>query len=158
MIPLLLTYLFHGLAMVPQSPSLMIFGDIPRPITVTLAIGLAAMPRSKVIVQVNGREIVYEGVSMRDILTRSGLPEAGELRDEDAAKAVVVTSADGFHAVFALAEFDPSFTNRASMIAYLKNGVPLDETEGPMQLILVGERRPARWVRHVVSIEIRVLP
>ena len=158
MIPLLLTYLLGGPAIPAQSPSLRIFGDIPKPVTVTLAIGLAFMPRSKVTVQVKGREVVYEGVSMRDILTRVGIPETGELRDEDAAKAVVVTSADGSHAVFALAEFDPGFTNRASMIAYMKDGAPLDEIDGPMQLVLVGERRPARWVRHVVSIEIRVLP
>ena len=35
-----------------------------------------------------------------------------------------------------------------------KDGEPLAGNAAPFQLIMTGEKRPARWVRQVVSIEI----
>jgi hypothetical protein len=58
---------------------------------------------------------------------------------------------------FGLAEFDPGFTDRISILADRQAGAPLTAEEAPFQLILTGEKRAARWVRQVASIEIREL-
>jgi hypothetical protein len=43
-------------------------------------------------------------------------------------------------------------------VAYKKDGVPLAGNAAPLQVIVSGEKRPARWVRQVVSIEVRLPP
>jgi hypothetical protein len=45
-----------------------------------------------------------------------------------------------------------------SILADRKDGALLGGNAAPFQLILTGERRPARWVRQVASIEIRTVP
>ncbi len=57
--------------------------------------------------------------------------------------------------MFNPAEFDPAFTDRVSLLADTKDGQALSGSAAPFQLVLDGEKRPARWVRQVVSIEVR---
>jgi hypothetical protein len=101
---------------------------------------------------------VYEGVTVRELLTRAGVPSGADLRGAELAKTVIVTGADGYRAAFGLAEFDPGFTDRVSIVADRKDGLPLGENAAPFQIILTDEKRPARWVRQVVSIEVRPAP
>ena len=61
-------------------------------------------------------------------------------------------ASDGYKVVFAPAELDAGFTDKVVILAYDKDGKPLDQAEGPFRLIAVGEKRPARWVRGVVKI------
>ena len=62
---------------------------------------------------------------------------------------VVVDAADGYQAVFAMAELDPALTDRVILLADRKGGQPLGAFEGPLRVIVPGEKRPARWVRQV---------
>ena len=39
------------------------------------------------------------------------------------------------------------FTDKQIVLAYLKDGKPLDEKEGPYRIVIPGEKRMARWVR-----------
>jgi hypothetical protein len=126
----------------------------PRSLTVTAA-ELAAMPRTTVMVTSRGQDVMYEGVSMRELLTRGGVPAGEALRGDDLAQAVVVTGADGYKVAFGVAEFDPAFTDRVAVLADRRNGAALATNEAPFQLVLSGEKRAARWVRQVVSIDIR---
>jgi len=118
---------------------------------------LAAMPRTKLTTTVRDQSVVYEGVSIRELLTRAGVPVGEAFRGRDLAQAVIVTGADGYRIVFGIAEFDPAFTDRVAILADQKDGKPLTANEAPFQLVLTGEKRPARWVRQVVSIEIQSL-
>ena len=70
------------------------------------------------------------------------------------ATAIVVTGADGYRVVFGLAEFDPAFTDRVAVPADQRDGQALPADARPFQLIVEGEKRPARWVRQVVSMEV----
>jgi hypothetical protein len=71
---------------------------------------------------------------------------------------VVVTGADGYRVVFALAELDAAFTGRAVILADSRDGGALPPNAAPFQLIVPGEKRPARWVRQVVAIEVLTAP
>lgn len=115
---------------------------------------LAKMPRTRLKATAHDETAAYEGVSMREILTRAGVPAGEALRGPELAKVVVVTGADGYRVSFSVAEFDPAFTDRVSLLADTKDGQPLGGNAAPYQLILDGEKRPARWVRQVVSIEV----
>lgn len=131
-----------------------ISGDVAAPVTLTAA-DLSRMPRVTLAATSHGQTGTYEGVSMRDILTRAGVPAGEAVRGPHVATTVIVKGADGYQAAFALAEFDPAFTNRVSLLADRRDGTPLDAHAAPFQLILSDEKRPARWVRQVVAIEVR---
>jgi DMSO/TMAO reductase YedYZ molybdopterin-dependent catalytic subunit len=126
---------------------------VPHPLALARE-DLAKMPRQRVKASAHGETGGYEGVAMREILTRAGVPAGDALRGADLAKAVVVAGADGYRVAFSLAEFDPGFTDRASILADTKDGQPLAGNAAPYQLILADEKRPARWVRQVVTIEV----
>lgn len=97
----------------------------------------------------------YLGISLRELLLLHGMPIGGALRGREAHQLVVRFSApDGYAAVFALAEFDASFSKRALILAESIDGQPLPENNGPLQLIAPGDLRGARWVRSVNDIEL----
>lgn len=65
-----------------------------------------------------------------------------------------VRAADAYVAVFSLAEFDPAFREQAIILADAQDGAPLPAEAGPLRLVCPGDKRPARWVRQVISIEV----
>jgi hypothetical protein len=148
----LATVLALGAIALAQPATVHIAGPESRTVS---AADLAGMPRTTVTVSAHGQEATYEGVSIRKLLTEVGVPEGEALKGRELARVVVVTGADGYQASFGIAEFDPAFTDRVAVLADRKNGAPLSGNEAPFQLVLTGEKRPARWVRQVTSIEIR---
>jgi len=141
----------------PPSATVKVFGAVARPTTFSAA-EIAAMPRTEISATSHNQAGKYAGPSMRELLTRVGVPTGADLRGAELAKTVIVTGADGYKVAFAIAEFDPSFTERNCILADQKNGAPLPANAAPFQIILSGEVRPARWVRQVVSIEVRPAP
>jgi hypothetical protein len=59
---------------------------------------------------------------------------------------------------FGIAEFDPAFTDRVAILVDRKDGGVLAANALPFQLVITDEKRPARWVRQVVSIEVVAPP
>jgi DMSO/TMAO reductase YedYZ molybdopterin-dependent catalytic subunit len=70
------------------------------------------------------------------------------------AKVVVIQAADRYQAVFSLAELDPGMTDRTNLLAWSRNKEPLSAAQGPLRLVVPGEKRQARWVRQVTAIEV----
>ena len=56
-----------------------------------------------------------------------------------------------YEVVFALPELDPDFTDRQVLLCYAKDGMPLAADEGPLRMVVPGEKRQARWVRQVTD-------
>jgi hypothetical protein len=81
----------------------------------------------------------WEGVAIRELLTRAGVPEGEALRGRALSSAVVVTGADGYRAVFGIAEFDPAFTDRVAILADRKDDAPLPANAAPFQLVITSE-------------------
>jgi hypothetical protein len=54
----------------------------------------------------------------------------------------------------ALAEANSSFTDKLILLADRKDGGALTPGDGPFQLIVPDEKRPARWVRQVTRISV----
>jgi DMSO/TMAO reductase YedYZ molybdopterin-dependent catalytic subunit len=103
----------------------------------------------------NGRESVYEGVLVADILKKAGMKQGKELRGELLATYLLVEAADGYRVVFAMPELDPVFTDRIVLLADRRDGKALDERQGPFRIVVPEEKRPARWVRQVVALTVR---
>jgi len=66
------------------------------------------MPRRSVTASAHHLTGTWEGVEVRELLTRAGAPAGEALRGLALATAVAVTGADGYRVVFGIAEFDPA--------------------------------------------------
>jgi DMSO/TMAO reductase YedYZ molybdopterin-dependent catalytic subunit len=67
----------------------------------------------------------------------------------------VATGSDGYKAVLALAEADPEFHPGEVLVADQMDGKPLDPKTGPFRLVVTEDKRPARSVHSLVSIEVK---
>jgi hypothetical protein len=97
----------------------------------------------------------YSGVRLADILTKFGAPLGSDLRGKALANYVIATGSDGYLVVLALAEIDPSFHPGEVIVADATDGKPLDAHSGPLKLVVTEDKRPARSVRNLVSIELK---
>ena len=91
---------------------------------------------------------------MVEILAKAGVPTGKDLRGPAMALYVVAEASDGYRAIFALAELDPAFTDRVILLADRRDGKPLSAREGPLQMIVPGEKKHARWVRQVIRLKV----
>jgi DMSO/TMAO reductase YedYZ molybdopterin-dependent catalytic subunit len=134
--------------------SIRVGGEVKNPFTLTTG-EIAAMPQRTLSLtnEKNGTE-VYQGIPVVELLRRAGAPLGKELRGPRMRLYVLVKAGDGYAAVFALPEFDSGFTDRVILLADRRDGHPLDAVEGPLRLVVPGEKRRARWVRQVIDIEV----
>jgi len=117
---------------------------------------LATLSRQTVhVVDDKGAAVAYEGVPVAALLGRAGAPLGKQLRGPRMKLYVVVEAADGYRAVFALAEFDSDFTDRVILLVDRRDGHPLSSKEGPFRIVVPGEKRHARWVREVTALDIQ---
>ncbi|AXC14370.1 hypothetical protein ACPOL_5114 [Acidisarcina polymorpha] len=97
----------------------------------------------------------YSGVPLIDLLAKYGAPTGDKLHGKALSDYIVATGSDGYRAVLALAETDPSFHPGDVIVADSMNGQPLDAKNGPFKLVVTEDKRPARSVRNLVSIELK---
>jgi DMSO/TMAO reductase YedYZ molybdopterin-dependent catalytic subunit len=97
------------------------------------------------------QKATYVGVLLWDVVQRSGIDDTakwGELRH-----VMAVTGKDGYLVMLSFGEIDPNFGNAPIMIAYERNGQPLEA--GGLRLVVPGDRHGARDVRDLVRVEVR---
>jgi len=99
----------------------------------------------------------FEGVSLHSVLEKAGVTFAETMKGKRLASCLLVGASDGYHAVIALPEVDPAFTDRQVVLAFLKDGKPLDQNEGPYRIVIPDEKRMARWVRQVTTMKIVIV-
>ena len=117
------------------------------------AADLAKLPRhSERVTDHNGVEATFAGVPLVEILRLAGAKLGDQLRGKEMPTYVLVKAADNYQVVFAVAELDPGFTDRVIFLADLRDGKPLTAEEGPLRIIVPGEKRHARWVRQVTTL------
>lgn len=134
---------------------LTISGEVTKPLTLQAA-DLKALPHTDVTGKDrDGKEHTYSGVPLADLLKLAGATMGGELRGQNLMKYVVVKASDGYETLYALPELDAEFATRTIILADSVDGSPLPSGVGPYRIVVPGEKKPARWVREVKSIEVR---
>ncbi len=128
-----------------------------KPVVVLKSVDIAKLPRVEVKSKDHdGVESTYSGFELRSILEPLGAKFGKELRGSMIAQFLVITGADGYHAVYSLTELDPNFTDKVVIIADKINGNPLSTKHGPWQIIATNEKKHARLVRQVVALKVRL--
>jgi DMSO/TMAO reductase YedYZ molybdopterin-dependent catalytic subunit len=137
-----------------SSPLLEVGGEVAHPFSLTAA-EFAKLPRQTLRAKGHdGVESQYQGVSLIELLAKAGVPTGKDLRGKALALFVVVEASDGYRAVFALAELDSGFTDRVILLADRRDDKPLSGQAGPLQVIVPGEKKHARWVRQAIRIKV----
>jgi hypothetical protein len=96
----------------------------------------------------------YSGVPLMDLLAKLGVPHGKDLMGKALAQYVVATGLDGYKSVVALGEIDPEFHPGQVLVCDAMDGKPLGAA-GPFRLIVTEDKRPARSVRNLVSLEVK---
>ncbi len=122
----------------------------PGKTTVLTRADIEALPH----VKVTAGAATFEGVLLGSVLEKSGVELGETLKGKRLASCLLVEAADGYRVVIALPEIDPLYSDKQAILAFSKDGKPLDAKEGPYRIIMPGEKRMARWVRQVTMLKI----
>jgi len=105
----------------------------------------------------DNKEHEYSGVLLSDILTQAGTLLGERSKKQTISRYVLLKAKDNYQCIFALAEIDPLFTSNKIILADKIDGKPLSAENGPFQLIAPFEKKHGRWIRQVISIEVRTV-
>jgi hypothetical protein len=116
---------------------------------------LEALPHVKVTVSEHSSgSVSFEGVTLKSVLEKAGVTFGESMKGKRLADCLLVEAADGYRVVIAMPELDPAFSDKQVMLAFLRDGKPLSEKEGPYRVVIPDEKRMARWVRQVTTLKI----
>jgi hypothetical protein len=140
----------HPVAKLPAGTLKITFGGKSEEWT---AATLAALPHTTLTVYNTHAKAnqIYTGVPLIELLTRLGVP--GKPHGSDLRLFLVAEGADGYKAVYSVAEANPDLHDGTVIVADTMDGKGLADN-GTFQLVATGEKRPARWVRNLVGITV----
>lgn len=134
--------------------ALRVSGEVANHLDLSLA-DIAALQRQTIrVTDDKGTQAEYEGVPVEEVLKKAGAPLGKELKGPSMAVGLVASAPDDYRVLFSLAEFDPAFSDRVILLADRRDGKPLDSREGPLRLVVPGDKRHARWIRGVTALEV----
>jgi len=96
----------------------------------------------------------YSGVALAVLLEKVDAPLGKQLHGQAMMSYVVATGSDGYAVVLSLAEADPEFHQGQVIVADSRDGQALGKN-GPFQLIVSDDKRPARWVHNLTSVTLQ---
>ena len=149
---LLLVALFHSSA--ARCQQLTVQNEAGKQVVLSRA-EIEALPHVTVTAtEHSGTAVKFEGVSLKERPRKAGVNFGESLKGKRLASYLLVEAGDGYRVIIALPELDPGFMDKTVMLAFLRDGKPLAEKEGPYRIVIPDEKRMARWVRQVVALKI----
>lgn len=146
--------LFATVVAKAQSAGVALGGDVGKPFQIS-AETFKTMKTAKVsVTDHDGKQHEYSGIPLNDLLMAAEAVPNNQLRGKALTKYLLVTAADGYQVVLALAEIDPAFTDKIVLLANKEDGEDLPPNLGPFRLVVPGDKRPARSAMRVVSLDV----
>jgi DMSO/TMAO reductase YedYZ molybdopterin-dependent catalytic subunit len=155
MLQLVAAALLLAAAPAPAGPLLQVTGAVPKPGTLTLA-ELESLKPVQATWESRGQKHVVTGVPVERILAHFGFT-AGPMGPDKRPgwRQVVIASApDGFQAVLSCAELVEAMGPTTALVIWKLDGKPLPPEEGPLRLVVLTDKTPARAVRSVSKLEV----
>ncbi len=152
-----LAFVFLSLTVVAQTaPSVLSLTNANNATTSLTAQDIKAMPHTALQVKTHdGTMHNYNGVLLYALLQKAGVPLGDSAKKKTAASYVLVTAADHYKTVYAMAEVDTLLSNKKIILADEIDGHALPQNALPYQVIATNEKIGARMIRQVVSIAVR---
>ena len=141
-------------ASVSAGTGLLVTGAVAQDLKLSLD-DLKKMPHKSVSTKGHDDQMhQYDGVPIGALLFKAGVPQGSALRGKSMALTIVAEGSDGYRAVFSLAELDEDFAAETVLIVDSTDGQPLGTDQGPLRLVVPGDKRQGRWVRMLKSITV----
>jgi hypothetical protein len=138
-----------------QAPSALTVQGVSGASATLTAADMGKLPQHAAQATDHGKPATFEGVLLTDVLAKVDLPVGEKFHKTAASYYLLVEAKDGYRAVFAWAELDSTFTDKAVYVVTKRDGNPLSDKDGPFQLVAPDEKRGARWVRQVTALRIK---
>jgi hypothetical protein len=135
------------------SPTLTVTGAVMQQLSLTAA-DLATMPRATVTTNNNGIATIYEGVWVADVLKKAGVPFGSGMRGPALSTYIVASASDGYQVVFSAGELDPDMTDGQYLLADKADGKALFGENGSFRLVVPKDKRGARSIRMLTSLNV----
>jgi hypothetical protein len=134
---LLFALVFTSVAL--QSQQLTVQTDSGKQVVLSRA-DLDALPHVRVTASEHSSGPVnFEGVTLKSVLEKAGITFGESMKGKRLSNCLLVEAADGYRAVIALPELDPAFTDKQTLLAFLRDGKPLGDKEGPYRIVIPDE-------------------
>jgi DMSO/TMAO reductase YedYZ molybdopterin-dependent catalytic subunit len=141
-------------APVADTAALVVKGAVKQELRLTAA-DLKAMPRTKATAKDHdGAAHEFEGVALQAVLAKAGVPQGGDLRGKNMTLCVVAEAGDGYKAAFSVAETDGDFAGEQIVVVDTVDGKSLGADQGPLRLVVPGDKRQARWVKMLKGVTV----
>ena len=138
-----------------QPPATITVSGVSGKAVTLSAVDLSKLPQQTVNTTDHGAPATFEGVLLSDVLAKVDTPTGEKFHSTASSYYLLVEAKDGYKSVFAWAELDSSFMDKAVYLVTKRDGKALSDKDGPFQLIAPGEKRGARWVRQVSALKIK---
>jgi hypothetical protein len=126
--------------------------------TLTLsAADFKALPHKSIIVMnghANAKES-YAGVPLTDLLAKVGVPVGKDLKGKAYVMYAVAEGTDHYRVLYSLDEIDGAAHQGDVIVADTLDGAALT-TDGAFKLVSSEDKRPARWVRNLTTITVKI--
>ena len=80
-------------------------------------------------------------MTLKSVLEKAGVSFGESLKGKRLSSCLLVEAAEGYRVVIALPELDPAFTDKQTLLVFLRDGKPLGEKEGPYRIVIPDEKR-----------------
>lgn len=143
------------------APAVEIGGLVARPARLDSA-ALARLPYAE-LMMADGHGASSDSARYRGVLIWELIRQAGPLTDSTRKgdllrHYVLVTASDGYQITLSVGEILPEYGAQPVMLAWLRNGEPLDSAHGMAQLFVPGDRRRGRSVHNVARLDFEAPP
>ena len=92
----------------------------------------------------------FTGVSLWTLISMAK-PIDAEGKNAKLRHTLIVTGSDGYAVAVAFGEFDPEFEGKQVLLAYERDGKPVES----LQLVMPGDKRGGRYIHDIVHIEVK---
>ncbi|WP_091153906.1 molybdopterin-dependent oxidoreductase [Mucilaginibacter pineti] len=140
-----------------KQATIKVSGEVTTPLTIDAAYLQKFTPTTVVRKDRDGNDHTYTGVTVAEILKSAGVTLGPELKGENLTKYLAVEASDGYQVIFALAELDKAFTDRAIILATTVDGKSLAPGDGPYRIIVQDEKKPARCIKQVTAMSVHFI-
>ncbi|HUQ90599.1 MAG TPA: hypothetical protein VM120_02885 [Bryobacteraceae bacterium] len=138
-----------------QSRALLTVSGLGNSKAIFVADDLSKLAQQTITALDQSAPVTFHGVLLSDLLAKVTLPIGDKFTGTAAAYYVLAEGSNGNRAVFAWAELDSSFMDRKVYVVNMRDGKPLPEMIGPLQLVIPSEKRATRWLRQLASLKIK---
>lgn len=147
-----------GLAAQTAASSFVLIGAVRQPMTLDRA-ALERLPSSALTFPREGGDSTrFRGVPLWALLESAGMVVDSARKGDLLTRVVRVTGSDGYQVVFSAGELSPAFGDARVLVAFERDGAPLEPAKGFAQLVVPADHRRGRHLYQIVRIEVLMLP